>query len=181
MQDKDEAAKTNEPLLQVTAARALPHRIMALTFSTGETRLFDPSWLEGPLYEPLKNRKVFDNFRLERGVISWADGTICFAPGYLYEHSWEYTPPEGDTHPASDIWITDAKALPGRKLELTFSNGETRFFDGALLEGPVFEPLKDPKAFEDFSIDYGVITWANETIDCAPEFMYDHSTADKTV
>ncbi|MCD8286008.1 MAG: hypothetical protein LUD50_02125 [Clostridia bacterium] len=39
----------------------------------------------------------------------------------------------------------------------------------------MYEPLKDRKVFEDFHLDYGVITWANETIDCAPEFMYDHS------
>lgn len=74
-----------------------------------------------------------------------------------------------------EIEIVSARVLSYHILILTFSNGETRFFDGTLLDGPVFEPLKDRKIFEDFSINYGVITWANGTIDCSPEFMYDHS------
>ena len=58
---------------------------------------------------------------------------------------------------------------------LTFSSGERRLFDAAILNGPVFEPLKNPEIFQDVSVEYGVVTWMNGEIDCAPEYMYQHS------
>ena len=58
---------------------------------------------------------------------------------------------------------------------LTFSNGETRLFDATVLDGAAFEPLKDEAVFEGATLEYGVVTWKNGDIDCAPEYMYEHS------
>ena len=61
--------------------------------------------------------------------------------------------------------IQDAKVTGDKMLLLTFSSGEKR----------VFAPLNDPAVFNNFKIVHGVITWMNEEIDCAPEYMYENS------
>ena len=71
--------------------------------------------------------------------------------------------------------VTDAKVLPDRILLLTFNNLEQRVFDATVLKGVVFEPLKNEDVFRNIIIDHGVITWQNGEIDCAPEYMYEHS------
>lgn len=60
---------------------------------------------------------------------------------------------------------------------LTFSTGEQRLFDATVLTGPAFEPLKDEKVFKNCQIVDGIVTWMNEEIDCAPEYMYENSYA----
>ena len=43
------------------------------------------------------------------------------------------------------------------------------------LEGPVFEPLRDPEMFRQFQIhpEFHTLVWANGA-DLAPEFLHDH-------
>lgn len=77
--------------------------------------------------------------------------------------------------PKDAIKIQNVKTLDDMILILTFTNGEQRVFDATVLQGSVFEPLKHPKIFKDVSIDHGVVTWMNGEIDCAPEYMYQHS------
>ena len=74
-----------------------------------------------------------------------------------------------------EIRITDAKITGPLMMLLTFSNGEQRVFDASILTGEAFEPLKDEEIFNTFSISYGTLTWLNDTIDCAPEYIYAHS------
>ena len=57
---------------------------------------------------------------------------------------------------------------------LKFSNGVTKLFDTTILEGEVFEPLKNPEIYENPKREYGIVTWNNGEIDCAPEYMYEH-------
>lgn len=73
--------------------------------------------------------------------------------------------------------VTDAKVTGHLMMLLTFSTGEKRVFDASILIGSAFEPLSDDSVFEDFKIVHGAVTWMNEDIDCAPEYMYSHSYA----
>lgn len=73
------------------------------------------------------------------------------------------------------IEITDVKALDDMIMILTFSNGEQRLFDATILTGPAFKPLADEAVFKNCKIVDGVVTWMDEEIDCAPEWMYVNS------
>lgn len=73
------------------------------------------------------------------------------------------------------IKIKSVKVLPDSIMLITFNTGETRVFDATVLTGMAFEPLKDWGVFSKPVIDHGVVTWNNGDIDCAPEYMYDHS------
>lgn len=73
------------------------------------------------------------------------------------------------------IKISEAKVTGHLMMLLTFSTGEKRVFDASILSGEVFKPLSDDNVFEDFKIVHGVLTWCDEEIDCAPEYMYKNS------
>lgn len=75
------------------------------------------------------------------------------------------------------IEVIDAETLDDMKMILTFSTDERKLFDAKKLTGPAFEPLKNGRIFENYKIVDGVVTWLDKTIDCAPEWMYSHSTA----
>ena len=78
--------------------------------------------------------------------------------------------------PEQPVKVDQVKALPDMMLLIRFNNGELRLFDATLLEGPVFEPLRDEHVFSAPVIDHGVVTWKDGEIDCAPEYMYAHSS-----
>ena len=71
--------------------------------------------------------------------------------------------------------VKSAYAIDNERLILEFSNGEKRLFDRRMLYGKAFEPLNDVNIFKNIDIKYGVVTWNNGEIDCAPEFMYENS------
>ena len=72
--------------------------------------------------------------------------------------------------------IVAAKSCGGHEIEVLFSNGDRRLFDGRkLLVGEVFAPLADEKAFNDYQLDYETLTWLNGEVDVAPEFVYENS------
>ena len=48
-------------------------------------------------------------------------------------------------------------------------------FDASILKGPAFELLSKQDVFNRPEIAHGVVTWNNGLIDCAPEYMYEHS------
>ncbi len=77
--------------------------------------------------------------------------------------------------PQETIKISEVKILSDRIMLITFSNGETRLFDASILSGEAFEPLKKDEVFQKGIVDHGVVTWLDGEIDCAPEFMYQHS------
>ncbi len=76
--------------IKITNAEVLPDRIMLLTFSTGEKRLFDASILNSGIYENLKDNDIFNNPKIEYGVLTWANGSIDCAPEFIYNNSYEY-------------------------------------------------------------------------------------------
>lgn len=74
----------------VTKVKPLDDMIMLVTFSNGETKLFDATILTGQVYEPLKDDKIFKNPVIEYGVVTWNDGDIDCSPEYMYKNSYEY-------------------------------------------------------------------------------------------
>ena len=77
--------------------------------------------------------------------------------------------------PVEGMKVREAKALRGRMLLVTFSTGERRIFDATLLQGSAFAPLADERAFADFEVSRGVVTWLGGEIDIAPEAIYEMS------
>jgi len=81
----------------------------------------------------------------------------------------------GESTEKEMLKITSVKVLEDRIMILTFSTGEKRLFDSTILKGPAFKPLEDINIFSKPVIVHGVVTWNNEEIDCAPEYMYANS------
>ncbi len=75
-----------------------------------------------------------------------------------------------------EICVQSVKPLEDMMMIVTFNTGEKRLFDAStLLHQPAFTPLKDRKVFSTPQIEYGVVTWADGTIDIAPQTMYQNS------
>lgn len=78
---------------------------------------------------------------------------------------------------SENIQVVSVKPLDDMMMILTFSTGEQRLFDATVLTGSAFAPLADEKNFKDCKVVDGIVTWMDEDIDCAPEYMYEHSYA----
>lgn len=77
-------------ILKITSVKALDDMIMLLTFSNGETKLFDATVLNGEVFEPLKNEDIFKYPTIEHGVVTWLDGEIDCSPEFMYQNSYKY-------------------------------------------------------------------------------------------
>lgn len=81
--------------IRVVDARVVNDLSMLVTFSNGETRLFDASGLLNmPAFEPLTDEQTFRDFEVDHGVVTWQDGEIDLAPEAMYEGSCAYEDPE---------------------------------------------------------------------------------------
>jgi hypothetical protein len=76
--------------IKVTDVKPLRGRMMLITFSTGEQRLFDATKLQGAAFIPLQKDEVFTNPVLFHGVITWNNGEIDIAPEAVYRDSYAY-------------------------------------------------------------------------------------------
>ncbi len=76
--------------IKIISVKPLNDMIMLLTFSNGETRLFDATILSGEVFEPLKNDNIYKNPIIDHGVVTWLDGQIDCAPEFMYENSYTY-------------------------------------------------------------------------------------------
>ena len=76
--------------IKITDIKVLRDMMMLLTFSNGETRLFDATELKGSAFEPLKEEEVFKTANVDHGVVIWNNGDIDCSPEFMYEHSYEY-------------------------------------------------------------------------------------------
>ncbi len=65
------------------------------------------------------------------------------------------------------------------RIHLTFNDLSERTVDfRPWLEGPVFEPLKDPGHFREFFVDGGTVVWPNGA-DIAPETLYEAAASER--
>lgn len=72
------------PLPQVTHAEHRGGHRLHLTFSDGREKTVDfTPWLEGPVFEPLRDESYFRTFFLEGGSVGWPNGADI-APETLY-------------------------------------------------------------------------------------------------
>ena len=63
------------------------------------------------------------------------------------------------------------------KIRLVFNDGVAGVVDFAdWLDGPVFEPLKDPDYFARFFVEGGTVGWPNGA-DIAPETLHERAQA----
>ena len=59
--------------------------IIDLVFDDGTAKAVDFSpWLQGPIFQPLKDKKFFRKFFLEGSTVAWSNGADI-APETLYE------------------------------------------------------------------------------------------------
>lgn len=79
-----------EEAIKVSRVKVLPDKILLLTFSTGETRLFDATILTGEIYKPLEDIDIFNEVSIDYGVVTWDDGAIDCSPEFMYENSYSY-------------------------------------------------------------------------------------------
>ena len=72
--------------------------------------------------------------------------------------------------------VIEARYVVGHVVWLRFRDGTTGEIDlSAVLDGPVFEPLRDPAVFSQFQIhpDFHTLVWANGA-DIAPEYLHEN-------
>ena len=77
--------------------------------------------------------------------------------------------------------VVKAEACGEHSLDLTFKDGTRKRVNlRPLLEGPVFEPLLDPKYFALVDLDRvaGTVVWPNGA-DIAPETLYELAPEEK--
>ena len=78
--------------------------------------------------------------------------------------------------------ITEAKVVGPHILRLAFYDGTRKTVDVyPLLDGPVFEPLKNPEFFAEAAFDpvSGTVFWPNDA-DFAPEALHALSPVEET-
>ena len=69
----------------VIKARYMQDFVIEATFDDGTIKAIDFSqWLEGPVFEPLKDRRFFRKFFLDGSTVAWPNGADI-APETLYE------------------------------------------------------------------------------------------------
>jgi hypothetical protein len=74
-----------------------------------------------------------------------------------------------------DYDVVEARHVSGFVVWLRFRDNTSGEIDlESELHGPVFEPLRDPELFCQFSIhpEFNTLTWPNGA-DLAPEFLHD--------
>ncbi len=70
------------------------------------------------------------------------------------------------------LHIEEAKYLNGHRVWVKFSDGTEGQVDlRNELDGPIFEPLKDPDYFKRFTLEGHTLTWPNGA-DFAPEYIH---------
>lgn len=72
--------------------------------------------------------------------------------------------------------VVEARYVGGHTVWLRFRDGTAGEIDlSGALNGPIFEPLRDPETFSEFTIhpEFRTLVWPNGA-DFAPEFLHDN-------
>lgn len=72
--------------------------------------------------------------------------------------------------------VVEARYVAGHIVWLRFRDGTVGEIDlASALQGPIFEPLRDPTVFRQFEIhpDFHTLVWENGA-DLAPEFLHEN-------
>ena len=77
--------------------------------------------------------------------------------------------------PERHVKIVAAENVGDHLLRVRFDDGDVRIFDGRVLSGEVFEPLRSPAAFAAWKLDYETLTWNDDDIDISADFVLNHS------
>ena len=73
--------------------------------------------------------------------------------------------------------VIQADYVSGHRIRLTFDDGVVGTVDfQPWLDGPMFEPLRDPTYFRQFFIEGGTVAWPNGA-DIAPETLHASATS----
>ena len=71
--------------------KILDDMILKITFSNSEIKLFDvKQLLYMPAFQILKNKTIFEQPKIEYGVVTWDNGNVDIAPETLYNNSYQY-------------------------------------------------------------------------------------------
>ena len=76
-----------------------------------------------------------------------------------------------------DYHVVEARYIRGHLIWLRFRDDTAGEIDlRGVLEGPMFEPLRDPEVFQQFQIhpEFHTLVWGNGA-DLAPEFLHDNA------
>ncbi|MCQ2614105.1 MAG: DUF4160 domain-containing protein, partial [Treponemataceae bacterium] len=79
-----------KPMLSVLEIKHMYSGVYLMKFSNNQIRLFDSTILKGEVFEPLKRPEIYENPKLEYGIVTWDDGQIDCSPEYMFENSFEY-------------------------------------------------------------------------------------------
>jgi len=72
-------------------------------------------------------------------------------------------------------YVTNVSYLGGYRLKVWFEDNSVKIVDlQPYLDGPIFEPLKNPDFFRKVTVnpDIDTVVWPNNA-DFAPEFLYE--------
>ncbi len=76
--------------IKVEEVKPLVGRMLLLTFTNGEKRLFDTTTLTGPVFNALDDMHIFNNPSIFHGIVTWKDGEIDVAPETMYHNSYHH-------------------------------------------------------------------------------------------
>lgn len=81
-------AGEQEKPIRVKSVRALSGYKLRLRFTNETEKEFDFNpLLSAPAFQPLKDENVFRSVYVDRGFVTWCDGSIDIAPERLYNDS----------------------------------------------------------------------------------------------
>ena len=74
-----------EAAIKIIDIQVLDNYQLKAQFSTGETKIFDSTYLLNfPAFKALNDKTIFNTVYLSHGVPCWLDGNIDIAPETLY-------------------------------------------------------------------------------------------------